>query len=53
MTNFYQVVDHIDDKATYVHQTGKAAISEAKERGFHVGSELSVIGIWLQRFNTF
>ena len=49
MTNFYQVVDHIDDKATYVHQTEKAARSEAKERGFHVGSEVMmtrIIGHW-------
>jgi len=49
MTNFYQVIDHIDDKATYVHQTEKAARAEAKEKGFHTGSDVvmtRIIGHW-------
>jgi hypothetical protein len=49
MTNFYQVIDHIDDQATYVHQTEKAARAEAKERRFHAGSDVvmtRIIGHW-------
>ncbi len=34
MTNFYQVIDHIDDQATYVHQTEKLQEPKLKKDGF-------------------